>query len=173
MEEVIEQKKSKSKKILGIPVFLLIILSLSFVAAVVIIVIYQPFSGGFLKTINATIAGTRNEYVTVTMNGDSNDTILTCDNLNDTLADCTTYTEIITLTNSDIHDSHDCIIDTISDTQVVVIYYGISNNQTGFDTFNQNQIAVTLDPQSNLSFSIAYTAKSTGLYPVSTTIDCP
>lgn len=178
MEE--EMQKKKSKKILGIPIFLFTILSVAFVvAAVVIVYIYIPSSNIFTKTLTANIAGTRNVNVeAISFQGDDGNDSISCDNSLTDADTCDVSTNDIALINHDPNNAHNCTIDTQSDVRLIVSYTDTYNskiydNQTSDGTNNENQATVTLSPSDNLSFKITYTVNETGVYPIKTRIDCP
>lgn len=168
-EEAPRYETKTSKKVLGIPLAIFIVLAALVVivtAAVVYNYIYVPYNTSFTKniTISAPVGGndsTQNIYVSIVAHGDISNSILNCDL--DGINSCDINTGNIVLINNDPNNPHTCTINTIqgdSGNNVVVTYTGITN-------------PVTVPALSNVTFRVNYAANVSGSYAMTTTINCP
>lgn len=170
-----EEKPFMKKKVVGIPMMVLVIMGVGMVlAAATIIYIYQGSNTVFHKTINVNgiIPGTNesiNQYVSVSATGDIGNTLLNC-NLNGG-SPCVSSTGLITLTNSDPVNDHTCEITTVPNAAIGVVYLSSLNETLSEST--PDVISITVPHSSTAGFTIEYRATINGTYDVETTVNCP
>lgn len=144
------------KKVIGMPIFLLVILGIGLIVAATI---YVALHTEFIKTIYVSHGGTVDNHVTVTAIGDVSSSAISCVN-----GGC--GTSDITLTNNDV-STHSCTVTTTPTTNSTgVINVSYTNSVV-------NGQAIALQANQSLTFQIHYSSDTDGNYPMKTVIDCP
>ena len=159
MEELkkIEEKKSFwKKKVIGIPVFMLVLMS---VVLVVAAIVYVSYNTSFAKTIRGYQSG--DTYVSIIGSGDIDNEVIECALIS---GSCTVTSGEITLTNNDDREgiTHSCTITTSENNEVGIVYSG------GVE----NGVAKNIEYENPLVFTISYTTTSQEPIPMTTTIAC-